>query len=127
MNRSKLFKTPEPLPPGSRTRMLPLFPAGAAHFRHWRSLRWFLLLVLPVLASSGAALIRGKGFAPALVVLVVGAAAAVALFVVLASGMISSNVGTYFRRTEPVRYWISVAVVVGGYLLLCAAGYFIEA
>jgi hypothetical protein len=75
-----------------------------------------------VLASAGAAFVRGRN-AAGTVVLVFGGTISVVLFVDLLSGIASSNIGTYLRRTEPVRYWISVAVVTLVYLALSIAGY----
>lgn len=116
----------EAMPPAERPRMLPLFPDGTRHFRRWPSLRWFLLLMAPILASAAAVLVRGEGLLPAAVVLVIGSAVAVVLFDVVTTGRSSSNCGTYYRRTEPWRFWLSVGVIALGYLLLSTAGYFLQ-
>jgi len=116
----------EEMPPAERPRMLSLFPDGTLYFRRWQSLRWFLLLLAPILASAAAVLYRGEGLPPALVVLVGGSAVAIVLFDVVASGRSSSNWGAYYRRTEPGRFWLSVGVFALGYLLLCTAGYFLQ-
>jgi hypothetical protein len=88
--------------------------------------RWFLLLLIPALASGAATVFRGVGWFPAFVISVLGVSVAAALFVVLCSGITSSIWGTYFRRREPIEYWISVAVLVLSYLAICSAGYFVE-
>ena len=49
------------VPVSQRPRRLSIFPRGLAYFKSWRSLRWFLLLLLPWLPNSIAAYLRGFG------------------------------------------------------------------
>ena len=101
---------------------LPLFPAGLAFFKTWKTLRWFLLLLLPVLSSAAAAL-RQRGLFAATGVLLLGLVVAAVLFVQLCSGVSSSNWGTFYRRREPARYWFAVGWVALFYLGLSVIGY----
>src|SRR5262245_1091933 len=116
----------EDTPVGERPRMVSPCPEGFVYFRKWRSLRWFLLLVPPVLASGSAVVLRGQGWVPAVFVIVGGHFIGAALFVVLASGMSSSNWGTYFRSREPLRYWLDVAILATAYFMMCVCGYFLH-
>ena len=44
-------------------------------------------------------------------------------FVTLFSGMSSLNHGTYFRRREPIRYWLSVLIWGSAYVFVTIAGF----
>ena len=112
------------IPVERRPKMLPLLPGGASYFRVWRSLRWFLVLLVPVAGSAVSLWSRKHGIGLSLIVGVLGIFVAASLFVDLCSGMTSSNWGTYFRQTEPKRYWLQVAVVAFFYLAISCAGYF---
>lgn len=112
--------------PADRPRSLSLLSYGGIYFRQWRSVRWFFLLLIPALASGAATVFRGVGWFPAIVIAVVAVSVSVVLFVELCSGITSSNWGTYFRRREPIEYWVSVTVLVLSYLAICSAGYFVE-
>lgn len=112
------------LPVGERPRWIPIFPRGLVHFRQWRTARWFLPLQLPILLSGTAVVIRGRGLGEAAILLLLGSAVAAVLFVEVCSGMISSNHGTYFRRQEPIRYWLNIGVIGLAYVVLSTAGYF---
>jgi hypothetical protein len=103
--------------------MVSLFPWGLSYFRAWRSLRWFLVLLIPVTTSAlvcfrkhetGLSLFVGFG----------GAFIAAVIFVELCAGMASSNWGTHFRKSEPIQYWLQVAIAVIVYLGLSCIGYF---
>lgn len=106
--------------------MLSLFRHGTIYFRRWHSLRWFLLLMMPIVASAGAVLIRRQGVMPAGVVFATGTAVAVAIFMILATGEASTNTGTYFRHTEPRRYWLLVGVLFVSYFFVSVGGYFVK-
>jgi len=100
-----------------------VLPQGLVYFGSWRTLRWFLLLVLPLLFSAGAAYLLGRGLGTAFGILVMGVGFAAMLFVALCSGIASSNWGTFERRREPVPFWLVVGWVGLFYLLLAFIGY----
>src|SRR6185436_14062302 len=100
------------LPVAERPKMVSLFPWGASYFRAWRSLRWFLGLLLPVAGSAVSLWYHQHGIG-------------VSLIVALDSGMASSNWGTHFRQSEPRQYWLQVTVVGVVYLGLSCVGYFV--
>jgi hypothetical protein len=110
-------------PCGSRPRRIPLFPRGLAYFRTWRTLRWFLVLMLPLLCSAGAACVHGRGLLMAGGILLLGTTFAGALFVDLCSRMSSSNWGTFYRGREPARFWITVVWCSLFYLVMAVSGY----
>lgn len=56
-------------------------------------------------------------------VCLLGLGFSILLFVFLSSGMSSSNSGTYFRKTEPVRFWADIGLLSAGYSALCFFGY----
>lgn len=117
----------EPLrqvPVRERPRMIAALPRGWLYFRSWRTLRWFVLLCLPGIGSALAVWLRGHGLWQALGLWVLGFAAAILIFVDFCSGMASSNIGTYFRESEPVRFWTSVGLLCAVYTALCCAGFF---
>ncbi len=60
----------------------PLFPAAWVYFKRWRSLRWFLLLMIPVAISAAAAVSRGRILGCA-ALLIMGGLAAALLFAAL--------------------------------------------
>lgn len=119
-----MYESLKDMPVARRPKSLELFPWGTPYFRAWRFLRWYLALLLP-LAASAAALWLARGPVQSLVVFFGGALVAAALFVEVCSGMASSNWGTHFRQSEPVRYWLQVAVTAVGYLFLSCAGCFV--
>jgi hypothetical protein len=82
-----------------------------------------VLVLLPVLSSAGAAWVRGRAAGEVVLLLAIGVVVSVILFVVLCSGVSSSNWGTYSRRSEPVRYWLDVGILCLAYVGLCLAGY----
>jgi hypothetical protein len=110
------------IPVAERPKMVALFPWGAAYFRAWHTLRWFLGLLLPVTGSAVALWVHGHGIGVSLFVGFLGAFVAAGLFVALCSGMASSNWGTHFREREPRQYWVQVAVMGVVYLALSVAG-----
>lgn len=104
--------------------MLAALPRGWCCFREWRTLRWFFALSIPVVGSAFAVWMHGHGFWRAAGLLLLGFAVSTVLFISLCSGMASSNFGTYFRKTEPLRYWADVVLLSVAYITLCCAGYF---
>lgn len=96
----------------------------SADFRTWSKVRWLLLLLVPILASSVAAFTRtiGGGF----VVLAIGSAVSMFLFATISSGVSRSNHGIYVRSQNPLAYWFDVAVLVAGYVLVANAGYWLK-
>ncbi|MBL8792650.1 MAG: hypothetical protein JNM56_01965 [Planctomycetia bacterium] len=112
------------LPCERRPQSIAVFPQGWAYLRSWRTFRWFLLLLAPVVASVVAIVVRDRPWWGAGLLGLLGLAVASALFVTLQSGMSSSNWGTYFRTREPGRYWLDVAILGAAYLGIALAGYF---
>jgi hypothetical protein len=104
--------------------MIAALPGGWRYFSTWRTLRWFLALSLPPIGSAVAVWMHGHGFWQAAGVWLFGFVISIPLFVSLCSGMSSSNKGTYFRRTEPERYWVEIALMVAVYIAVCCVGYF---
>ena len=111
------------VPCKERPRKIAALPGGWIYFRTWRSLRWFLVLSVPPIASSVFVWMNGHGFWQAFGCWILCFALSISLFVSLSSGMSSSNLGTYFRKTEPVRYWVEITVMSVVYCALCSVGY----
>lgn len=88
-----------------------------APYMKWRYLRWYLLLLVPVMLSTAAFYLRGGSLFKTVGTFVLGAGISFALFTMLCSGIDTSNWGTYFRSTEPIRYWIGVCIVAVFYVL----------
>jgi hypothetical protein len=103
---------------------LPVFPSGLRFFGAWRTVRWFLLLILPVFTSAAGAYLRGRGAGSAVGLLLMGVGWAGMLFVTFCSEVSSSNHGTFYRRREPIRYWLTVGSFGLFYLLFSVVGYF---
>jgi len=83
----------------------------------WRYLRWYLLLLIPVILGTVAFYLRGGSLFKTAGTFVLGLGISFALFVTLCSGIETSNRGTYFRSTEPIRYWIGVSIIAVFYVL----------
>lgn len=113
------------VPVAERPTMVALFPWGAPYFTRWRSLRWFLALLLPVAGIAASLWSHRHERGLSLFVGLGGIYVAACLFVALFSGMASSNWGTHFRHSEPRQYWLQVAVVGIVYLILCCVGHFV--
>jgi hypothetical protein len=114
----------EDLPPASRPKMIPLFPEGFIYFRRWKSLRWWLLTMAPIVASAASAFYR-RSLMGGSMVLVIGFAFGTAGFLTLCMGRSSSNWGTYFRSREPARYSADILIVFAGYLAMAVAGWIV--
>jgi len=115
------------VPPRQRPRALGLLAdvseEGLIYFRKWRTLRWFLLFAEPGLGSAAATWCRGHGLRNALAIGLVGLNVLMVAFVSVCAGMASSIFGTYFRNTEPVRYWTNVIVLSVAYVAICCTGF----
>ncbi len=110
------------MPCASRPR-IPVFPRGLAFFRLWKTVRWFLLLVFPMVASAASMYLRRRSLGATVGLLVIDTCFASVLFVDLCSGTSSSNWGNYCRRREPVRYWLVTGWLGLFYLACLIAGY----
>lgn len=113
------------IPVTERPKMVSLFPWGAPYFRAWRSLRWFLALLAPIVASAFQLWRHKHGVGVAILFGFIGAWAAATLLVTLCSGMASSNLGTHFRQTEPARYWSQTGFIGAVYLAVACLGHFV--
>lgn len=78
-------------------------------FLHRRAGPWvFMILMTPVVIGAVAGVVRGSVVFHT-VVAVLGSGMAAILSSALVLGMTSSKWGTYFRASEPTRYWADVA------------------
>ncbi len=111
------------IPCAQRPRMIGALPRGLVYFRTWHTLRWFIALALPVLASAATAWMHGHGPWLAAGLGILGLLVAVLIFVFLFSGMSSSNAGTYFRQSEPARFWAEVVLLCVIYIAACLFGF----
>jgi hypothetical protein len=101
-----------------------LFPRGWVYFRQWRSLRWYLVMLLVPAAGLAAACWRGH-VVGGCIVFVLSAICGAVLFVFLQSGISSSHTGTYTRRHEPLRFWVDAILLGAAYLAIALVGCFI--
>ena len=111
------------MPVSKRPTMIPLFPTGARYFQSWRSVRWFILMLIPIWSSAIAAAVRKQSIMMMILICLIGSGFTAILFVSYCSEMISSNLGTYFKKTEPIRYWLQIIVLVIIYAAFAIAGY----
>ncbi len=118
------FEYWQAIPARDRPKNLHAYPGGLSLFRSWRNIRWFLIFLLPPLASSAAFGLRGGRWVTAVVFLVFQVLIAASLFVDLGRGMVSSNWGTYYRKLEPFQYWHSIGFQMLIYSIFCVMGYF---
>jgi hypothetical protein len=113
-------------PSAINTGRIPTFPRGVRYFRSLRTLRWFLLMLVPVSCSAlGAFLRHGIGI-EVFGVVVLGIGFTAMLFVDLYSRVSSSNWGTFSRSQEPIHYWFGTGVWIAAYVLISVAGYFVS-
>jgi hypothetical protein len=82
--------------------------------------------MLPLIPSAAAAYLNGFGLFNSIGLFLLGMGFAILIFVALCSGMESSNWGTNYRATEPIRFWIGVAFLFLFYILFSIAGYFVK-
>ncbi len=104
---------------------LEVFPRGWEYFRHWRTLRWYLLLLILPTTGFLAAWWRGRIVAGS-ILFVVGIVIGAVAFVFLNSGISSSSGGTHTRVREPVRYWADVVLLLALAIAIAIAGFFIN-
>jgi hypothetical protein len=102
---------------------IPIFPLGAVYLRTWRTLRWFILLCLPIISSAVSLWFRGHGLGVSLFFGFFGVVVSAWIFVSLCSGAISSTWGTHLRASEPFAFWAQVTVGAIVYLGMSIAGY----
>ena len=82
-------------------------------------------MLIPVVGGTISAFYRIDLFT-AILTFLLGVAFAVIPFSILVNGMSSTNWGTYFRNTEPIRYWIDVIIWTVAYILVATAGFFVR-
>ena len=110
------------LPVSERPKMLT--PVYCREYLSGQYLCFLLLLVLPIIAN---AVIGGVILQQWWAVLsgVIGLAGVSIFHIAISSGMISSNIGTYFRESEPTRFWISCFFVICAIILPSIGVWFI--
>jgi hypothetical protein len=124
VDSSDAYEGLDQVPMAERPRMIGALPRGAVYFRTWQTLRWFLLLTIPLLASGIAWWSRKDSVWGFVGVCAIGGACLICLFVALCSGMSSSNNGTVFRHREPIRFWLDILLTTLGYFAMSVVGYF---
>ena len=78
---------------------------------------FFLLLIITITVfKSLLAIIYGNGFLVVMLCDVIGIPMFIVSHISLISGFISTNTGSYFRETEPIRYWFNIAFLLTGYV-----------
>lgn len=100
------------VPVRSRPKMLSVW--GKAFFTDSKRVRWLVLASFPGVASAIWNAILSR-WVWALFGLVLSQVLVLIGFTTICSGMASSNWGTYFRSSEPGRYWAEVVFIVGAY------------
>jgi hypothetical protein len=109
-------------PPGERPKFFRL--SGKNCFADRKYLLSFLLCSVPGAVSfawNAAVLYRWK---QALLGFVISEFCLVAIFDQLCSGVASSNWGTYFRKTEPIRFWMNIIVLICAYIFILSGIWF---
>jgi len=102
-----------------------LLPAYSKDYFSGKKLCYFIILCLLVVSNGVlVGLIRESWWAA--LPIVVGVAGMLVFHVSVCSGVNSSNVGTYFRETEPVRFWASNILLLFGVSLIGSSGWFIS-
>lgn len=97
-----------------------LMPAYSKEYFREGYLWTFLVGLLLIVANGTFAGVVHKSWW-VLLWITISSAGYLGLFVDLCSGRISSSVGTYFRETEPVRYWIDCVIQALFILAFCGA------
>ncbi len=77
-----------------------------------RSLLSISLLIGLCILNNFLAIINGKALLAGVVCFSIGIAAALLFHVSIFSGFISTNTGSYFKETEPIRFWINTIILV---------------
>ncbi len=97
-----------------------LLPAYSLEYFHgWYLIIFLSLLLLIVFNGIIAGVIQQSWWF--ILGVLIAAAGYLAVFVSICSGVTSSNIGTYFRETEPVRYWITNGIITFIVCLVCIA------
>lgn len=99
---------------------------GSPYIRTWQTARWFLALLVPISASVAASIVRGLPWLAVFTFAIIGIAVAFCLFATIASGVESSNWGTFFRRREPVQFWIGAGILAFIYAGMSVVGWFAQ-
>ncbi len=81
-----------------------------------RYLFFVLLIVAITVFNSLLAIICEKGFLVILLCDVIGLPMFIVTHISIISGFISTNTGSYFRETEPIRYWFNTTLPLIGYV-----------
>ena len=106
------------LPVEARPKMIAIW--GGEYFTDGRRLKWFLLASAPGLASAITNVVWSSRWKWAIAGMIGTEWLVVAAFTALCSGMASSNWGTYFRISEPIRFWTHVGFMGLAYTLVMA-------
>jgi hypothetical protein len=97
-----------------------LLPAySIEYFKGWYLIIFLSVLLLIVLNGTMAGVTQQNWWV--ILGVLIAAAGYLAVFVSICSGVTSSNIGTYFRETEPVRYWITNGITSFFVCLVCIA------
>jgi hypothetical protein len=97
-----------------------LLPAySVEYFQGWYLIIFLSVLLLIVFNGIIAGVIQQSWWF--ILGVLIAAAGYLAVFVSICSGVTSSNIGTYFRETEPVRYWITNGIATFIVCLVCIA------
>jgi hypothetical protein len=89
------------------------------YLRGWYLIIFLCVLLLIVLNGTIAGIIQHNWWA--ILGVIIACVGYLAVFTSLCSGMISTNIGTYFRETEPFRYWITTGIITIMVGLFCVA------
>jgi hypothetical protein len=91
-----------------------------SYFTGRKRITWFVLASVPGVLSAiwNAAISRWMW---AMIGLVLTEVMVLVGFTTICSGMASSNWGTYFRASEPGRYWTEVLIIAGAYAFAMTA------
>lgn len=111
-----LLEAQRSLPVSERMKRISVVSWEKGYYAEWRKVRWFILLLAPVAAGALRRLLAAK-YGLGLLGFLLGSGFTLILYFALLRGGVSSNKGTYFRTTEPVRFWLDILFVTAFYLL----------
>jgi hypothetical protein len=94
-----------------RERPTMLTPPYSVKYFKGRHLLMFTAVVLPVIINGILGGIINHTWW-AILSVIIGAGGMLVFHMAVSSGIVSSNTGTYFRDSEPVRFWISTLGVL---------------
>ena len=118
-----MYEELQSLHPADRPSSLNQWTLAGPHLRSWKSARWLVLMLFAVAASAVASGIRGLPGLAAIFIALAGPVVALALFGTIASGISSSNWGIYFRRREPLQFWVLTGIWGLAYLGIALMGW----